>query len=132
MFDALVFAVHDCGFVARSAFETDDATQVRVTKILKIISSSKYGIHDISCTSVSGPHKLPRFNMPLELGLFMGAKHFGGSVHRRKRGLVLDRDFLSGMHVGEIVLIDIHENPDRTHVREREALRSPGLQQLPR
>jgi len=92
MFDALVFAVHDCGFVARSAFETDDATQVRLAKIFKIISSSKYGIHDISRTSVDGRHKLPRFNMPLELGLFMGAKHFGGSLHRQKRGLVLDRD----------------------------------------
>lgn len=92
IFEALVFAVHDCGFVARSAFETDDATQVRLSKLLEIISSSKYGIHDISCTALDGEHKLPRFNMPFELGLFMGAKHFGHPLHRRKRGLVLDRD----------------------------------------
>lgn len=92
LFDALIFAVHDCGFVARSAFETDDGTQVRIDKLLHIIGSSKYGIHDISRTGLTGPDRLPRFNMPLELGLFMGAKHFGGPPHNRKRGLVLDRD----------------------------------------
>ncbi|OFV94142.1 MAG: hypothetical protein A3F68_00015 [Acidobacteria bacterium RIFCSPLOWO2_12_FULL_54_10] len=92
MFEALVFAVHDCGFVARSAFESDDATQVRLAKLFEIIGSSKYGIHDISCTSVDGIHRLPRFNMPFELGLFMGVKQFGGLIHSRKRGLVLDRE----------------------------------------
>ncbi len=94
LFDALVFAVHDCGFVARSAFETDDATQVRILKLLEIIRSSKYGIHDISRTglTLAGTRRLPRFNMPLELGLFMGAKHFGTAQQHAKRGLVLDRD----------------------------------------
>lgn len=92
LFDALIFAIYDCGFVARSAFETDDGTQVRMEKLLEIIASSKYGVHDISRTGLTGPDRLPRFNMPLELGLFMGAKHFGGSPHHLKRGLVLDRD----------------------------------------
>ncbi|MGH2727542.1 MAG: hypothetical protein ACRDKS_11290, partial [Actinomycetota bacterium] len=92
VFDALVFVIHDCGFVARSAFETDDGTQVRIEKLLDIIGSSKYGIHDISRTELAGPQRLPRFNMPLELGLFMGAKRFGGTRQRDKRGLILDRD----------------------------------------
>lgn len=92
LFDALTFAIHDCGFTARSAFETDDGTQARIEKLLEIIASSKYGIHDISRTGLSGPDRLPRFNMPLELGLFIGAKHFGGPPHNAKGGLVLDRD----------------------------------------
>jgi len=46
--DAMVFAVHDCGFIARSALEVEDSGQARVEKILNIIEQSKLGIHDIS------------------------------------------------------------------------------------
>lgn len=111
LFDALVFAVHHCGFVARSAFESDDGTQVRIEKLLDIIASSKYGIHDISRTELTGRHRLPRFNMPLELGIFMGAKHFGGAQHRSKRGLVLDRD----PHRYQIFCSDIAGQDIRSH-----------------
>ncbi|MBW8302017.1 MAG: hypothetical protein K0M60_20690, partial [Hydrogenophaga sp.] len=37
-----------------------------------------------------GVNKLPRFNMPLELGLFLGAKRYGDTVQKRKKCLVLD------------------------------------------
>ena len=33
LFDAIVFAVHDCGFVARCALEEEDTSQVRIDKI---------------------------------------------------------------------------------------------------
>jgi hypothetical protein len=90
--DALVFAVHDCGFIARSASEIEDSGQARVEKILDIIEQSKFGIHDISRAGVDPDTKLARFNMPLELGLFLGAKRYGSSRDREKRCLVLDRD----------------------------------------
>jgi len=35
---------------------------------------------------------LPRFNMPLELGIFLGAKRYGGPAHRQKACLILHRD----------------------------------------
>jgi len=114
IFEALVFAVHDCGFVARSAFESDDATQVRLSKLLEIIGSSKYGIHDISCTTVDRKYKLPRFNMPFELGLFMGAKHFGQPQQRLKLGLVLDRDrYRYQIFCSDIAGQDIRAHNDR-------------------
>jgi hypothetical protein len=90
--DALLFAVHDCGFVARSALEVEDSGQARVEKILDIIEQSKFGIHDISRAGVDRNTKLARFNMPLELGFFLGAKRYGSSNDRQKRCLVLDRD----------------------------------------
>ncbi len=90
--DALIFAVHDCGFIARSALEVEDSGQARVEKILNIIEQSKFGIHDISRAGVDRNTKLARFNMPLELGFFLGAKRFGSSRDREKRCLVLDRD----------------------------------------
>lgn len=91
LFDAIVFAVHDCGFIARSAQEVVDAGEVRIQKIVRLIRESKFGIHDISLTEPDSRTRLPRFNMPLELGLFLGAKAFGSGRQGQKVTLVLER-----------------------------------------
>ncbi len=92
IFDAIVFAVHDCGFVARSALEEDDGARVRIDKIYRIISECRLGIHDVSRTELDPTLDLPRFNMPLELGVFLGARRFGRGPQREKRCLILDRE----------------------------------------
>jgi hypothetical protein len=92
LFHSIVFAVIHCGFRARCAQEIDDAGQVRIDKILKIVEECRYGIHDVSRTELDRRNRLPRFNMPLELGLFLGAKRFGAPLQRRKSCLILDRD----------------------------------------
>lgn len=92
IFEALVFAVHDCGFVARCALELEDGTQVRIDKIERLIGSCRLGIHDISRTELDSRWSLPRFNMPLELGIFLGAKRLGTGDQRKKLGLILDRE----------------------------------------
>jgi hypothetical protein len=90
LFQALVFAVLDCGFQARCALEVSDSSEVRIAKITRIISECRLGIHDISRTQLDPQINLPRFNMPLELGLFLGAKAFGNAKQKRKRCVVLD------------------------------------------
>ena len=92
LFDAMVFAVHDCGFIARCALEEGDASQVRIDKIYDIIADCRYGIHDISRTELDAISSLPRFNMPLELGVFLGAKRFGINGQERKNCLILDKE----------------------------------------
>ncbi len=92
LFEALVFAVIDCAFVPRCALETADAGHVRVEKIARIIVECDFGVHDISRTELDAKSGLPRFNMPFELGLFLGAKRFGIGRQRRKSALVLDRE----------------------------------------
>lgn len=92
IFEALVFAVHDCGFIARCALELEDGSQVRTDKIEQIIGDCRLGIHDISRTELDATWSLPRFNMPLELGLFLGAKRYGTGVQRNKLCLILDRE----------------------------------------
>jgi hypothetical protein len=92
LFNALIFAIHDCGFIARSALEVEDSGQARVEKILKIIGECKFGIHDISRAGIDGKTRLARFNMPLELGFFLGAKRYGSSKDNDKRCLILDRE----------------------------------------
>jgi len=92
IFEALVFAVHDCGFIARCALELEDGSQVRIDKIERLIGACRFGIHDISRTELDSRWSLPRFNMPLELGIFLGAKRFGTGDQRKKVGLILDRE----------------------------------------
>ena len=92
LFDAMVFAVHDCGFIARCALEEEDASQVRIDKIYNIIADCRYGIHDISRTELDETSGLPRFNMPLELGVFLGAKQFGKNEQKRENCLILDKE----------------------------------------
>src|ERR1700730_16479396 len=76
LFEAIVFAVSDCGLWPRCALELDDASEVRIEKIFKIIAECRYGVHDISRTEVTSASGWPRFNMPLELGMFLAAKRF--------------------------------------------------------
>jgi hypothetical protein len=90
LFQALVFTVLDCGFQARCALEVSDSSEVRIAKITRIISECRLGIHDISRTQLDRTNQLPRFNMPLELGIFLGAKAFGDARQKRKRCVVLD------------------------------------------
>ena len=90
LFNALVFVIYDLGFVARCAREADDSGEVRLAKIERIIEQCKYGIHDISEVSLDVVNHLPRFNMPLELGMFFGCKRFGSQTQRNKISLVLD------------------------------------------
>jgi hypothetical protein len=92
LFHALIFAVQDCGFHARCAQDEDDSGDVRIGKIKRIIRECQYGIHDISSVQLDAETNLPRFNMPLELGLFLGAQEFGDSVQLKKQSLVLDSE----------------------------------------
>lgn len=92
LLDVLIFTVFDCGFVPRCAMEIDDSAQIRIEKIFKIISECKFSIHDISRTELDSNTGLPRFNMPLELGMFLGARRFGGGSHKEKSCLIMDAE----------------------------------------
>ncbi len=89
--DAIVFAVLACRLRPRCALEASNAGQVRIDKIVGMIRDCRWGIHDISRTEPNA-NGLPRFNMPLELGLFLGAHRFGNPEQREKSCLVLDRE----------------------------------------
>ncbi len=88
----MVFAIYKCGFLPRCAEEASDSSQNRLDKIMGIIDECNLGIHDISRTELDLCTKLPRFNMPFELGVFLGAKKWGEPVHQQKQCLVLDRE----------------------------------------
>jgi hypothetical protein len=76
IFEAIVFSVNDAGFRPKCARERLDSSQVRLQKITELISASRYSIHDLSRTELDDANALPRFNMPLELGIDLGCKQF--------------------------------------------------------
>lgn len=76
IFEAIVFAVNDAGFRPKCARGRLDSSQVRLQKIVSLIAGSRYSIHDLSRTTLDTVNLLPRFNMPLELGIDLGCKEF--------------------------------------------------------
>jgi hypothetical protein len=92
IFEAILFAVYFCEFRPRSALEASDSSEIRLSRILRIIRESKFGIHDISNMELDADTKLPRFNMPFEFGLFLAAKSFGSDQQKNKVALIFDRE----------------------------------------
>ena len=91
LFDALLFAVYFCGCKPRCALEIDNGAQIRLEKIFIIIKDCDLGVHDISRTQLT-LNNLPRFNMPLEFGIFLGAKKFGSTKQKQKSCMIFDSD----------------------------------------
>jgi hypothetical protein len=87
----MAFAVIASGYTPRCALDRTDGAEVRVSKIAVMIGECDWGIHDLSRVEV-GAGGLPRFNMPMELGLHLGARLLGEARHRRKRALILDAE----------------------------------------
>lgn len=90
LFEAIVFCVVDCGLFPRSSLEVIDSGESRVHRIRELIRSSRYAIHDLSRVELAEANGLPRFNMPFELGLDLGARHFGSGTLKTKCCLVLE------------------------------------------
>lgn len=113
MLFAAVFAIIDCGYQPRCAQEVEDGGDVRIEKIRRIIEACKFGIHDISRTELSEGNALPRFNMPFELGVFLGARYFGQGDQAKKFSLIVDRErFRYQQFLSDIAGQDIQAHND--------------------
>lgn len=86
---AIVFTIIASGYHPRSALDAIDGAEVRLGKIGAMIGDCDWGIHDLSRVEVE-EGGVPRFNMPMELGIHLGARLFGEGRHRRKRALILE------------------------------------------
>ena len=134
IFRALIFAIRACGFQPRSARELDDSGQPRIEKLYGLIKECRYGIHDLSRTEPDAVHHLPRFNMPLELGIFMGAKHYGAPRQREKRLLIFDTEqYRYQKFISDLAGMDIHAHgakPETALIETRHWLTNVSRRQL--
>lgn len=110
IFEAIVFAVRVCRFKPLSARQRRDSTEVRLEKIIELIASARYSIHDLSRTQADPFTGLPRFNMPLELGVDIGCKKFSPDRHD-KTALVFETErYQYQKYVSDISGQDIEEH----------------------
>lgn len=113
---SMMFTIIYCGFSPRCALEEDNGVNVRVDKIKNLIKDSMLSIHDISRIQLDKKTKLPRFNMPLELGIFLGAKYFGGKIHQKKNCLILDKkEYRYQASMSDISGQDIRAHHNKIH-----------------
>lgn len=92
IFNAILFVVHKCGFILRCSKEYDDSSSIRIHNIVQLIRESKYSIHDLSRVSLDETSQLPRFNMPLELGICIGAIEFGSKKQKENKYLIIESE----------------------------------------
>jgi hypothetical protein len=106
---AILFTIHDCGFIARIAVEDTGSSESRLDKIARIIRESRYSIHDISRVEITPASPLPRFNMAFECGLALGAIRYGTTPGR-------DFLFMSGVpHQDKLTLSDLAGQDAKAH-----------------
>lgn len=88
---ALIFELIYLGFAPKLS-QTISSSSVRINQIKSLIRECKYGIHDLSRSKAQSIGELPRFNMPYELGLDIGAQEYGNGRLKSKRILILETD----------------------------------------
>jgi hypothetical protein len=84
-FRAIVYALIRLGFIPRFAWTEGP----RIVRIMELIRVCRFGIHDLSMQSLDTGTGLPRFNMPFELGLFMGCRHFSADAEQNSKDLLI-------------------------------------------
>jgi len=89
---SLLFTVMYLGLNPRIALERFDSGETRINKILKLISESRFGIHDISKIVSSKKDEVFHMNMPFELGIDYGCTKLLKGQWETKRILILGRE----------------------------------------
>jgi hypothetical protein len=117
---AACFAILACGHKPCCALDYNDSGTVRLVEILRMIAESAFSIHDISRVQLDKASKLPRFNMPLELGADLGLRLLGPPRHRQRKILILDAvTHRYDKTISDISGLDIvvHANSEREMIR---------------
>jgi hypothetical protein len=107
VFDAVVFAVLACRYRVRSALEITDGGETRLAKIFRLIQASSHSIHDISRVELDRDSNLPRFNMPLELGIALGYRQYAAAEHPHRVMIVDSERYRYQTFASDLAGIDI-------------------------
>lgn len=88
----LLFCIIYLGLTPRIALEALDSGAPRFEKIVSLIRSSKYAIHDLSRLQSNAAGEYFRLNMPFELGLDVGCRLFRSGQASSKKCLILEAE----------------------------------------
>jgi hypothetical protein len=109
----LLFTILYVGFNPKIGLESSDSGETRINKICELIRASRYSIHDLSRLQSSRRNEFYRMNMPFELGIEYGCRHFASDHLRRKRCLILEKsrhDYIKALSDLSGVDIKSHQN----------------------
>jgi hypothetical protein len=99
----MCFTILACGYAPRCALDFSDSGAIRFQEIVALITACGLSIHDVSRVQLDKTSKLPRFNMPLELGADLALRLAGPAAQRGRKTLVLDAQ----KHRYDLMLSDI-------------------------
>jgi hypothetical protein len=116
-FEALIFSIIACGYKVRCALEDDDGANIRFEKLRRLVGECPRSIHDLSRVEL-GANDLPRFNMPFELGMAIGAKYYGGRSRRNNTALIMvSKQYVLPAYLSDLAGNDpLHHNGDPRQV----------------
>lgn len=137
LFLALLAGLVGLGLNPRSVLEVPPSRD-RLRRLYDIVTRCPFSIHDLSRVQLqTGPFRVPRFNMPFELGLAAaialheGSRHqwraFERIPHRLDQSLSDIRGYDHSIHAGTIegtmeALLDIFGNSNRLLLSELDDL----------
>lgn len=131
----LLFTIIYLGFNPRIATESFDSGEIRLQKIIDLILSSKYSIHDLSRIKSKKKNELFRLNMSFELGIDIGCRLFKDGHYKKKKCLILEKDpFRIKGALSDMAGSDIkhHDNePERLVIGVRNWFVENGLRKAP-
>jgi hypothetical protein len=88
----LLFTILYLEFTPRIALESLDSGKPRIDKIITLIRSCRYVIHDLSRLQAQEVGEYFRLNMPFELGIDVGCRLFRGGKWSTKKCLILEAE----------------------------------------
>ena len=117
LFRAMIFTIFSCGFIPQCA-KGESNQNLRFQRIIELVGECRYGLHDLSRIEMGA---MPRNNMPLELGVFIGCLRFGSAYDYQKEYLILDSDkHRYNQHTSDVKADDAeYHNNKPTEVIER-------------
>lgn len=124
LLQAIAFCVTNLGFYPRLAPENADNAANRLERIVELIRSSKFGIHDLSRCRATAIGEYARLNMPFELGIDHGCARFGAAPLSGKAILILEEtryDYQKGLSDISGWDIDAH---DGDHIKAVRSVRN--------
>lgn len=92
LLEAAIFCVVYFGMVPRPANERMESGENRLEKIVGMIRSARYPIHDLSRCKSSQEAESFRMNMPFEFGIDVGLRKSGVAEFDRKKFLIFESE----------------------------------------
>lgn len=123
LLQTILFTVSYFDYSPRLSLEESDSGTSRLDKIINLMRSSKYSIHDLSRLQAKSINEFYRLNMPFELGIDYGIRRFDLEFSD-KRSLILEENKYDYMKaLSDINGFDI-KNHENNPVNLIECLRS--------